>query len=202
MRQYRCSRTTVSRALSALASAGLIERRRRAGSYVAMPRRHSAVLTIADMQAEIEARGERYGYELLSTERLSARQLKPLALELRGARSMLVLQCRHLANDRTFALEHRAINLTAVPEAASVDFATLPPGTWLLSHVPWTEAEHRISALNADDATAHLLEIDIGGACLSLERRTWRGTERITHVRQLFPASIYDLVARFGPVAC
>ncbi len=199
MRQYDCSRMTVNRALSALANAGLIERRRRAGSFVAMPRIHSAVLTIADIQAEIEARGERYGYQLLSSERLTARQQKPPALELRGARSMLVLQCRHLANGRTFALEHRAINLTAVPEAAKVDFANLPPGTWLLHHVPWTEAEHRISARNAEAGVARLLGIDIGGACLSLERLTWRGTERITHVRQLFPAPIYDLVARFGP---
>ena len=32
-----------------------------------------------------------------------------------------------------------------------------------------------------------------------LERRTWRGADRITHVRLTFPGDAYDLVARFAP---
>jgi GntR family histidine utilization transcriptional repressor len=30
-------------------------------------------------------------------------------------------------------------------------------------------------------------------------RRTWRASEPVTWVRQLFPGEAYDLVARFGP---
>ncbi len=44
MAQYGCARMTVNRAIASLASAGLIERRRRAGSFVAQPRMQSAVL--------------------------------------------------------------------------------------------------------------------------------------------------------------
>ncbi len=36
-------------------------------------------------------------------------------------------------------------------------------------------------------------------ACLVLERRTWRGADKITHVRLIFPGEAYDLVARFAP---
>ena len=101
--------------------------------------------------------------------------------------------------ERVFALEHRAISLTTVPDAADVDFAAVSPGTWLLGHVPWTEAEHRITAMQADATTARRLGIKAGSACLSVERRTWRGGDGITHVQQVFPAHLFDLVARFRP---
>jgi GntR family histidine utilization transcriptional repressor len=65
--------------------------------------------------------------------------------------------------------------------------------------VPWTEAEHRISALGAATDVARRLEVDERTACLALERRTWRGRQRITHVRQIFPGTVYDLIARFEP---
>ncbi len=86
-----------------------------------------------------------------------------------------------------------------MPEAAFGDFAATPPGTWLLEHVQWTEAEHRIAAINADPETAELLAMPGGAACLSLDRRTWRAGKDITHVRQIFPGTAYDLVARFTP---
>ncbi|RZJ74563.1 MAG: GntR family transcriptional regulator, partial [Brevundimonas sp.] len=55
--EYGCARMTVSRALTDLSARGLIVRRRRAGSVVARPPVHSAVLDIPDIAAEIEARG-------------------------------------------------------------------------------------------------------------------------------------------------
>ena len=112
---------------------------------------------------------------------------------------MLALTCLHRAGGQPFALEERLINLASTPEAEAVDFATTAPGTWLLGFVPWTEAEHRISAINVSRAMAKTLAIDPTAACLSLERRTWRGGDRITQVRLTFPGEAYDLVARFAP---
>src|SRR5215470_11559408 len=65
MASYRCSRMTVNKALSELAQADLIERRRRAGTFVRRPKFLSAVLKIADIRAEIGALGRSYGYELM-----------------------------------------------------------------------------------------------------------------------------------------
>ena len=61
MTRYDCSRMTVSKALSELAQADLIERRRRAGTFVRRPKFLSAVLQIADIRAEITALGRSYG---------------------------------------------------------------------------------------------------------------------------------------------
>src|SRR5690606_17143242 len=161
----------VTRAMEALAEAGLIVRRKRAGSFVAQPRVQSAILDIPDIQADVTARGKSYGYRPLARSRTEEE---------------LEIDCLHLADGRPFALEHRLITLIAVPEAAYADFSTMPPGPWLIGHVPWTEAEHRISAAPADTRAASLLGIDRHAACLVLERRTWRGDVHITRVRQTF----------------
>jgi GntR family histidine utilization transcriptional repressor len=199
MAQYRCSRMTVNKALAPLAEAGLIVRRRKAGSFVSRPRIHSVVLDIPDIPAEVMARGEPYAYELQSRRvRIATRhELEELGLD--APVEVLALRCLHKASGRPFALEERLINLAAVPDAADVNFARTAPGSWLLGHVPWTEAEHRISAANVAKVTAALLGIEPTAACLVLERRTWRGQDRITHVRLTFPGLAYDLVARFSP---
>ena len=118
---------------------------------------------------------------------------------LAGKGDLLSVRCLHLADGLPFSLEDRLISLVAVPSAADADFSVTPPGTWLLDHVPWTEAEHRIAAINADAETAALLSVPDATACLSLERRTWRGDQHVTHVRQIFPGESYDLIARFTP---
>ena len=51
---------------------------------------------------------------------------------------------RHFADGEIVELEERWINLTAVPEAATLPFDDISPNHWLVSHVPWTEAEHTI----------------------------------------------------------
>ena len=63
---YGCSRMTVNKVLTQLAAAGLIERRRKAGSFVVQPRSEAAVLAIHGIEAEVKALGLPYRYELLS----------------------------------------------------------------------------------------------------------------------------------------
>ena len=105
----------------------------------------------------------------------------------------------HLADNLPFGHERRLISLLAAPEAESADFAVQPVGSWLLSRTPWTEAEHRISAISADRETAQALLLPSGSACLRLERKTWRDGTGVTWAWQTFPGDAYDLVARFSP---
>jgi GntR family transcriptional regulator, histidine utilization repressor len=199
MEQYGCARMTVNKVMSALAQSGLIERRRRAGSFVRSPAAQSAVLEIPDIKAEIATRGLAYGYELLSYRRRTATGDDLAAIEIGAGAELLALHCRHRAGLNPFALEERRIALAAVPEAAGVDFAANPPGTWLLQHVPWHEAEHRIGARNADAETAAALGVAPGAACLVVDRRRWRSGEPVTAVRLWFPGALQSFVARFTP---
>lgn len=201
MERYACSRMTVNKALSALVAAGLIERRRRAGTFVARPRMHSMVLDVPDVGAEVRARGEAYAFEPLVRTVRDARADEPAEVQLARGGALLQVDGLHFADGRPIAIEYRLVSLRAVPEIASIDLDAHAPGSWLLQHVPWTEAETRISALGLAADEAQLLGLASGAACLCVERGTWRGEERITKVRQLFRADSYDLTARFGPAA-
>lgn len=196
-RRYGCSRMTVNKAISELADRGLVTRRRRAGTFVAQPRAQSAVLSIPDLRAEAEARGQVYGYELLS------RRVREPATEeefdLASGGRLLELRCLHSGDGTPLALERRLISLVETPEAEAADFESLAPGGWLLDFAPWTEAEHRISAVGAEAADARRLGLKPAAPCLLLERRTWRDGRPVTKATQLFPGDRYDLVARFSP---
>lgn len=192
---YGCARMTVSKALSDLASRGLVIRRKRAGTVVAHPPVHSAALVaIPDIQAEVEGRGLAYGHRLLAREVRAASAREP---DL-GAR-VIELTTLHLADGQAFAFEHRLIALETVPEAEGADFKVEAPGRWLLNHMPWTEAEHRISAVGAEGEVAAALALSDGTPCLRLERRTWRDGQGVTWAFQTFPGAAYDLIARFSP---
>lgn len=195
MELYGCSRMTVNKALSRLTNAGLIERRKRAGTFVRLPKVNSTVLDIPDIEAEILARGETYGFDL--TDRSVHRAETPAECELAGIGGMVLsLKGLHLASERPLVVEERIINLDTVPSAINVDFREQSPGHWLLQVVPWTQVESQISAINADDDIANRLEGDKGMACLEVRRRTWRGSERITTVRQIYAGSRYSFTAR------
>ena len=197
--QYRCSRMTVNKVLTRLADAGLIERRRKAGSFVLRPRSESAVLDIPDIRAEAAALGLPYRYEI--TGRRPRRTAPPdlPTFESPVAGPWLALTCRHFAGARPFCLEQRAISLAAVPEAAAEAFATLAPGAWLVSRVPWTAAQHRIHAGGADATAAAALDVPPGAPCLVIERRTWLADQPVTSVRLTYPGDAHALVARFAP---
>lgn len=198
MERYGCARMTVSKALQSLAAAGLIERRKRAGSFVARPRVHSMVLDIPDLEQEVARRGQSYRFKLTRRAICAPDQRHDDEASLAGSGALLSIEGVHFADDAPLASEVRLVSLAAVPEFAEQDFDHISPGAWLLRNVPWTEAETRIAAVGADRAVAENLGVAHGTACLFVERRTWRGDEGITLVRQHFVGAAYDLVARFG----
>lgn len=199
MDSYGCSRMTVSKVLSTLAENGLIERRRRAGTFVAVPRFQAAVLQIPDIRAEVLGRGFDYTYRALKVENRKSGKDEQHRLQLKKPGPIVVVNCLHLANGKPFALEYRLINLATVPEAAQTDFGREPPGSWLVSKIAWSEGDHRIYAHNPTPEEAAILQIEPRNACLVIERHTWRGSEPITFARQIFPGGMFEMNARFTP---
>ncbi len=113
---------------------------------------------------------------------------------------MLELVCLHMAGTQPFCYEQRLINLEAVPQVAKETFEDMPPGTWLLHSVPWSLAEHRIRAVEANAETAAALKIRPKSPVLTIERTT-RSAEStaITFVRLAYPGELHELVASFAP---
>jgi GntR family histidine utilization transcriptional repressor len=195
--QYRCSRMTVNKAVSELARSGLIERRRRSGSFVSRPRSQAAILEIQDLRAEVEALGLPYRYELVTRRERKATREDEAGFA--AGTGLVELVCRHFAGAAPFCLEERTISLNAVPEAAGESFEAVAPSPWLLGHVPWNAAEHRIRAVSADERVAKLLGVAKASPCLVVHRRTWSGDLPVTDVRLTYAGESHSLVARFAP---
>jgi GntR family histidine utilization transcriptional repressor len=194
--QWDCARMTAGRALNALAQAGMVERRRRAGTLVARRRIQETVLEIHDIAAEIRARGRVYGFRRLERRAQPSDPAEAERLAVEDGAPVLAILGVHLADGVPHALEDRLINLSVAPDAAAQAFETAPPGGWLLDHVPWTEAEHEIYAAAADPATARHLAMPRAAPCLVMERRTWLAGACVTHARLAFPADQRRFTAR------
>jgi len=200
MADWGCARATVSKALSSLAADGMVTRNRRAGTIVALPRIHSAILSIPDVRVEVEARGGTYAHHILADE-LRAPCCVHLGAEGHHLGESRFLRVLHLSDTRPIMVEDRHIFLDAVPEARAADFAGEAPGSWLVRRVPWTQAEHRIAAVAVEAAVARALALAHAAPSLLIERRTWRESDTVTIVRQWFRGDAFDLTARFTPSA-
>jgi GntR family transcriptional regulator, histidine utilization repressor len=196
---YGVSRMTVNKVLTQLAGAGLIERRRKSGSFVAQPQVQSAILEIHDIQTEVQSLKLPYRFALLRRLRRKALAADMAVFDLTATFNVLAITCLHFAGDAPFCLEDRLINLDVVPEAGDVDFANVAPGKWLQQQVPWTTAEHRISARAADNPLARDLALAQAAPCLVVQRRTWNGQGPVTLVRFTYPADKHAVIARFTP---
>lgn len=196
---YQCSRMTVNKVMGQLVQAGLIERRKKSGSFVSQPKAQSAVLEIHDIRDEVRSLNLEYRYE-----RLQLRRRPPNAedmdwLQNRGATEVIHITALHHAGDQPFCLEERTINLMTVPEAAEADFLDIAPGPWLSSQIPWTAAQHRIQAVPVSRKEHKLLKLSAKDACLVIERRTWNTQGPVTHVRMTYPGNRHIVTADFRP---
>lgn len=194
--RYDCARGTVGKAMTALVRSGLIERRRKAGTFVAYPHVQSAVLDIPDIGKAIAERTGGYRFDLLSSQILIDNGQSG---SFAAGTKLRHLTGIHHGNDGPFAFENRLISLASVPSAETADFANQAPSSWLLSSVPWTQARHRISAVGASPDIAGHLAIARHVPCLLVERWTWRVGTPVTYVCQTFRGDRFDLVATFTP---
>ncbi len=199
MALFKTSRMTINRALQMLADDGLVIRRRRSGTFVAPQMAEHSVLELKDIVDEVREKGGLYGYQLL--ERKLLKTNTSLAPKLAGpvGLDVLHLRCLHFSNRRPLLLEDRYISTKAVPTCLQEDFSETPPGHWLLKNVPWSKAEHIVSALNATEAVAQALDIPAGTACLSVERTTWQDGQGLTYVTLTYPGDQHRLIGSFTP---
>jgi len=197
--RFGCSRMTVNRAMSELAASGIVVRRRRSGTFVALPVSQKSVLKIQDVPEEVAREGRVYRYAMRSRSLRRATRRDAERLKIAPGETVLSVRCLHYADDVPLLAEDRLINLTVVPAARDVDFSKIAPGTWLLAKIQWREAEHLIRSVNASPDMARLLEIEADDACLVVERSTWLDAGTVTHVELTYPGNRYQLTVRFNP---
>ncbi len=195
-KEFNCARTTVNRALGELSAEGLVERKRKAGTRVLMSPRRSARFEIPLVRDEIEKTGARYRYNLISQSQITSPGWLASRLGIKAGTRINHVRCMHYAGSAAFQYEERWINCDAVPAAKKVDFTRQSPNEWLVSKVPFTNAEICFFASSADATTAEYLQLQTGSSIFTTERTTWWEGKPVTLARLHF-ASGYRMTSYY-----
>ena len=181
--EFGVARATVNRALRDLADAGLLERRRRAGTRVAALPVRRATFDIPVIRQEVAARGQTHSFRLLDM----VRAVPPVPVASRIGwptdRPMLWLETLHLADGLPFAHEMRWLNPDVLPHRPVPDFRTISVNEWLVENVAYARGDIAFYAENADPRAAEVLGVPPGAALLVTERTTFGPDAPITFVR-------------------
>jgi GntR family transcriptional regulator, histidine utilization repressor len=182
-KEFGCARATVNRALQALADAGWLERRRKAGTRVTLSPQRRAQLAIPLIRQEIESRGQSFGHTILERTFDQMPQHLRAALSLEGACDALHVRTLYQANARAFALEDRWVNLAAIPAFREAPLTEISANEWLVQNAPFSHGtlDYSASAASPDEA-AHLICAP-GTPLMVLERRTFSPDAPITIMR-------------------
>lgn len=195
-KRFRTSRMTVGKAVQSLAKEGFVERKRKLGTIVADRAQERPVFEIWDVQDLVAQAGGKYTYKLLECQKLAQDPQRRELLGVSRRTPTLWMLCLHLSDGAPFQLEERLINIDAAPGITCRPLETVGPGLWLLAHVPWTDAEHKISAREAPPEIARHLGTEPGAACLVVDRRTWNNGTPVTYARLWHCGARHSLVGQ------
>lgn len=182
-REFGCSRATVNRALQSLADTGLLERRRKMGTRVAVHPVGHATIKIPMIRQEIEERRQIYGYGLVTRELTQAPLSVRVALDAEDNARLLHVVAVHLGDGKPYVVEDRWINPDVAKDVLDADFSSISANEWLLRYTPFTRGSISFSAAGLTARQAELLESDSGEASLVLTRTTWDRSRAITTVK-------------------
>ena len=186
--EFGCARVTVNRALQTLASNGLLDRRRKAGTRVALHPISKATLQIPLIRKEIEASKKIYRYHLKLQEIEAAPDWVNTRFGLAADVFLLHVVALHTADNKPYVIEDRWINCIALPEVLSMKFDSISANEWLLQSIPYTHGDIVFRALNASVEQAGLLDTKENKALFEIERTTWDHDTALTTVRLVFHA--------------
>jgi GntR family histidine utilization transcriptional repressor len=200
MDAFSTTRATVSKALSKLTEAGLLERRRKQGTRVAQTSDSHAVIGFLDVRKDIETSGRSYNYRVLTSQRVTAGDDTAFWPDVPAGTKLLRLVALHEGSQKAEVIEERYINLAAAPDAVDADFEKEVPSTWLLARLPCTRLRHTIRAVAASNEQALKLDVPRGSPLLMSLRQTWAEELPVTWVRLVFPGDRNEFVGEFNPL--
>lgn len=184
--EFDAARATVNKALQLLADEGLLDRRRRAGTRVAIDPVRKVVFSIPVVREQIEGAGKIYNYRVVAQRRAVPPAHVAARLGLAPDTLLLRMRTLHYGDGEPLQLEDRWINPRALPDLGNVDFRQFNANEWLVRNAPWMHADLAFSAENATRRDARLLQTVEGQALLILHRTTWNELGPITTVKIAF----------------
>jgi GntR family histidine utilization transcriptional repressor len=180
--EFGVARATVNRALRELAEAGVVERKKRAGTRVAELPVRRARLEIPVIRLDVLSRGLAYDFKLLADRVAPAPVPVTARLGLPEGTLMRYLETLHLAGGRPYVFETRWLNPTCLPPALP-DFSKVSANEWLVTHVSLVSGDIAFTADAAGAREAEVLGVAPGTAVLVADRTTHGTAGPVTWVR-------------------
>lgn len=184
--EYSCARTTVNRAVRALAEDGIVIRRRKGGTRVNPTPTRQAKLRIPILRQQVEETGKDYSFSIGKRSVRDAPSSIRRKLHLGATAKALYIETTHLADGEPFAFESRWVNIAAVPDIAEASFNELSPNEWLVQSVPFSNGSVEFSAASTDRKVARILCTEEGEAVFLVDRTTWRDHDFITTMKLFY----------------
>lgn len=180
--EFGVARATVNRALRDLAEAGVIERKKRAGTRVAELPVRRARLDIPVIRLDVLGRGLPYDFKLLANRTNPAPVSVTARLGLPEGTAMRYIETLHQAGGRPFVLETRWLNPAVLPSPPP-DFVAISANEWLVTHVSLVSGDIAFTAEPATPREAEVMGVPPGTALLVAERTTHGTGGPVTLVR-------------------
>lgn len=184
--EYKCSRTTVNRALQALAEAGMLERKRGAGTRVKTALVKRAHFDISVVRHEVETAGGVYKHQLLLRKITQAPAYVKKRLNLGARQKALHLQTIHFADEQPHAYEDRWVNIDAAPRIIDAPFDEISANEWLVKNIPYTNGEIIFTAAQASKHITEIMATPIDAALMCVDRTTWLGETFVTTMKLFY----------------
>jgi len=192
------SRMTANRAMRELTEAGVVERHRGRGSFVAEKKMHSALYEVHDIAAEIRARGKQHRAIVVELVGANASAEEAVQLGVMTHAPIFRSTVLHFEDQLPIQIEQRIINAPLAPNYDQQDLEQHTAHHYLMQAAPMTEGEHLVEAVISTSEEAALLQINQSEPCLQIRRRTWSGRDIVSATRLLSPGSRFELFGRFS----
>jgi len=201
--RFKTSRPTANKALSSLVSAGLLEVRRGAGTFVRESVLDYDLERLVSFTDKARAVGKKPGTELIEYRRMTAAEApRDVAEALRVASEtpLIYMERIRLADRTPVIYERRHVVASLCPEMTRTDAKHSLYACWTdKCGLAVTGADETIRAVNATKHEAALLQVPAGTACFKITATGHvDGQTPLWHEETLYRADVYEFRNRIS----
>lgn len=201
--RFKTSRPTANKALSSLVSAGLLEIRQGAGTFVRESVLDYDLERLVSFTDKAKASGKKPGTELIVFRKLTAAEIDPQItkqLLVSPEAALIYLERIRLADGKPVIFERRHIVAAHCPALTKTDAKGSLYAAWTTKcRLQITGAEETIRAVNATAALAKHLQIRHGTACFQITATGFiKDDQPLWHEETLYRADVYEFRNRIG----
>ncbi|MBE7498662.1 MAG: GntR family transcriptional regulator [Verrucomicrobiaceae bacterium] len=201
--RFKTSRPTANKALSGLVSAGLLEVRRGAGTFVREGVLDYDLERLVSFTDKARAVGKKPGTELLEYRRTNAAEAPgdvAQALRVTSETPLIYMERIRLADRTPVIYERRHVVASLCPEMTRTDAKHSLYACWTgKCGLVITGADETIRAVNASRAGAALLQVPAGSACFKITATGYVDDETpLWHEETLYRADVYEFRNRIS----